>query len=427
VVGPILLGAAITGATGLCLYLLVKKEQQAIAGRQTTQAQVSISIRVGQDNVPLVLGRQGSNLREIQSRSNTRIYIVPEQETPDHKVLQVTGTADDVQFAEILIHQTISAQPRLVNCVINVPKFASSAVLGRKEETLRQIERRSRCRLESSKAEDGVRLSLQGTKEQVSSAEFLINEKVKEQEYIQNKGGLKLEYTQPLLLTYEEEEPEPIPTHSTQESLKCGFDNMIQVYVSCIADPGRFWVQNVGAGSVQLDRLTETITEYYSDPKNQEFHKVEEVAVGDIVVTSFSGDSSFNRAKIVRVEENEYDSSKTLVDLDFVDFGDFEVKEITQIYSMKPEFLKLKFQAVLCKLAHVRPPEGDMDYSEECMSTLENLTHCAQWKPVLARILSQDVKSESEGNPAVVELFQSSSQGVNIGVELARAGLVRYK
>ena len=36
-----------------------------------------------------------------------------------------------------------------------------------------------------------------------------------------------------------------------------------------------------------------------------------------------------------------------------------------------------------------RPPEGDMDYSEECMSTLENLTHCAQWKPVLARILSQ--------------------------------------
>ena len=26
---------------------------------------------------------------------------------------------------------------------------------------------------------------------------------------------------------------------------------------------------NSGAGSVQLDRLTETITEYYSDPKNQ--------------------------------------------------------------------------------------------------------------------------------------------------------------
>ena len=34
------------------------------------------------------------------------------------------------------------------------------------------------------------------------------------------KGGLKLEYTQPLLLTYEEEEPEPIPTHSTQVVIK---------------------------------------------------------------------------------------------------------------------------------------------------------------------------------------------------------------
>ncbi len=53
-------------------------------------------------------------------------------------------------------------------------------------------------------------------------------------------------------------------------------------------------------------------------------------------------------------KRDEYDSDNSVVDLDFVDYGDCEEKLITEIFQIRPDFLKLKFQAIKCSLAYLR-------------------------------------------------------------------------
>ena len=47
---------------------------------------------------------------------------------------------------------------------------------------------------------------------------------------------------------------------------------------------------------------------------------------GEIVVSMYSSDSSFYRARVVSYNLDEYDVSQSTVDLDFVDYGDCEVR-----------------------------------------------------------------------------------------------------
>jgi len=58
--------------------------------------------------------------------------------------------------------------------------------------------------------------------------------------------------------------------------------------------------------------------------------------------------------EVVSFKRDEYDSAESLVDLDFVDFGDWEEKKITEVFQIRTDFLRLKLQAVRCSLAHVR-------------------------------------------------------------------------
>ena len=58
--------------------------------------------------------------------------------------------------------------------------------------------------------------------------------------------------------------------------------------------------------------------------------------------------------QVVSYDQDEYDRSLSKVDLDFVDYGDSEVKGISEVFEIRPEYLKLKFQAIPCSLAHIR-------------------------------------------------------------------------
>ena len=42
------------------------------------------------------------------------------------------------------------------------------------------------------------------------------------------------------------------------------------------------------------------------------------------------------------------------MDVYFVDYGDYQLKSINEIYKIRTEFMKLKFQAIQCSLAHIR-------------------------------------------------------------------------
>ena len=125
----------------------------------------------------------------------------------------------------------------------------------------------------------------------------------------------------------------------------------------------------------------------------------------------FSQEDSYYRAKVVSIKEDSYDSSQSRVELFYVDYGDTEEKEITEVYELKTEYLKMKFQAIRCSIAHIKPDPGPK-WSSEAVDLLCELTHCAMWKIIYARIIEYD-----EDNNPVVELIDNQGD-VNIGAEM---------
>lgn len=111
------------------------------------------------------------------------------------------------------------------------------------------------------------------------------------------------------------------------------------------------------------------------------------------------------------------------MDLDFVDFGDAEEKSIGEVLSLKTDFLKLKFQAVECTLAGVRPI-GSGEWSEESVSQFASLSHCALWKVVWAKVVEHKAGPKGCLVPCV-ELIEPESSGCdrNLGHELVKLGL----
>jgi len=432
-VGPALLGIALTGATGLCLYLLLKKDddwQEEVQGGVSSR-QVAIDVKIPKDMVGIVIGRQGSNIREIQAKTETRIHFRDELETEEFRVACIRGLPDDAQLAEILIHQTISQQPRVETLTMYVPGRAVGRIIGRGGENVKETQRVSRCKVDIDRGALGEgmekKIVLKGSSEQIAMAKQIIEDQVKEEDMMRSSVGgrqKRIKYKEPLFLNYDQTEEEEQPSiQGDQEELKpTGSDNCMEVFVSAISTPGAFWVQKIGPKSVDLDKLTQNMTEYYSDTANQQYHSVTSVNPGDIVACRFATEDSFYRAKVVAFKEDSYDISRSTVDLDFVDFGDYEEKCITEVYELRTDFLKLKFQAIQCSLAHLKACPGP-DWSATACDQFEQLSHCALWKVVWAKV----VEYKSSGVPCV-ELIDTNSSGGdrNIGHELVKQGLAMW-
>ena len=52
----------------------------------------------------------------------------------------------------------------------------------------------------------------------------------------------------------------------------------MEVYVSAMENPGQFWVQVYGPGTLALDELVEKMTEYYEKKENAECHELKDVS-----------------------------------------------------------------------------------------------------------------------------------------------------
>ena len=125
---------------------------------------------------------------------------------------------------------------------------------------------------------------------------------------------------------------------------------------------------------------------------------------------------------MIPFQEDTYDYSQSTVELFFVDYGDSETKPISELWELKDEFLKLKYQAIPCSLAKVQPNTGSQ-WSPESIDHICQLTHCAMWKNVWVRI--EELTMEGV---AVVEIIDSAQgeEDVNVGAELVSQGLAQW-
>uniref|UniRef100_A0A1Q3FJE6 Putative kinase anchor protein n=1 Tax=Culex tarsalis TaxID=7177 RepID=A0A1Q3FJE6_CULTA len=476
---PIILGLSLLSVGGACVYAFLKKKKDDFAdssdfftGNASSSTTTSDEADSGLSNkiarlvrmiskeelksvemtlsnkiVPLVVGRKGYTLRHIQDSTKTEIHLRELDES--HQVCTIHGTEAGIQAAEQLIMKEASRQITLTEEML-VPQTACGKILGRCGDALQEICRKSMAKvwIEGTRVlGENRRIMITGTQDQINVARSLIEQKVKDdadfrrsQEQLDIRREPRIR-TPPSSMTATPVPREVLPPAA--EKLKSlSSSGQLEVFVSAVVSPSRFYLQLVGPQSTELDILVETMTEYYNQQDNRDLHKIRKPYLGQIVAAEFNADGKWYRAEVVAILPNEYKPGEIVLDLYFVDYGDNQYIQPAEVYELRPDFLALRFQAIECFLAHVQPntgavssTTGEEDWEPAAISRFEELTHVAQWKKLLSRIATYKNKGHRvcagagregrEGSPVPgVELYDTAADGtdVNIAVELVNEG-----
>ncbi|NXW62336.1 TDRKH protein, partial [Eurystomus gularis] len=188
-------------------------------------------------------------------------------------------------------------------------------------------------------------------------------------------------------------------------------DEHLEVYVSAAENPNHFWIQLIGQRSLQLDKLTAEMRQHYQSSGRAA--ELSAVQAGDIVAAPYLDGSNWYRARVLGTLENGN------FDLYYVDFGDNGEAAREELRALRSDFLSLPFQAIECSLAGIAPA-GD-EWEEAALDTFDQLTHCALWKPLVAKITSY-VQSGLGTWPNVRLYDAHHGQNLDIGAELVRLG-----
>ncbi|KAF1598116.1 UNVERIFIED_CONTAM: Tudor and KH domain-containing protein, partial [Eudyptes robustus] len=188
-------------------------------------------------------------------------------------------------------------------------------------------------------------------------------------------------------------------------------DEHLEVYVSAAENPNHFWIQIIGHRSLQLDKLTAEMRQYYQSSGRAA--ELSTVRAGDIVAAPYVDSSDWYRARVLGTLENGN------FDLYYVDFGDNGEAPREALRALRSDFLSLPFQAIECSLAGVAPA-GD-EWEEAALDEFDRLTHCATWKPLVAKISSY-VQSGLGTRPNVGLYAPHHGENLDVGAELVRLG-----
>lgn len=316
---PVLVGLSLCSASAAILYVWYKtknaekdevdggvpvrraKSKHSV-GSSNSKAITKVESEIANDVVPLVLGRNGTNVKSIENQTHTKISF--RRKDDGHQVCEISGQYENVMKAADLVKLEASRSLNVTE-ELNVPQSAYCKIIGRCGKTLQDICRRSQAQVHINAASSGDksvrRIMVTGSRAHVNTAIRLIEEKVREDaterdtenkreprgnprsptnsesnEPSVNQQPLGSRYTSnERLSVYTSNERLNVPSGSTAIS-----DSQLKVYVSAIASPARFWVQMVGPQTTKLDSLVEEMTEYYSQPENQALHKVEDPCLG---------------------------------------------------------------------------------------------------------------------------------------------------
>ncbi|XP_037958376.1 tudor and KH domain-containing protein homolog [Teleopsis dalmanni] len=385
------------------------------------------TFQIKSTSIPIIAGRQGRNIEQIEQTTDTHIRFRDNDDDENMKYCDISGLPKNVTDAKALILKEIERSP-IVTEDFSVPVQIYSKIVGRCNETIKEISRSSQAKigLDNAVNEGGNKrvITITGNQAQVNVARKLLEEFVNESEELQRS----------ITDIEQNRDPRRSPTNSVNSSLyssqtslsshplyrdKCSAniteEKPIEVFVSAIASPSKFWVQLVGQQSRKLDEMVQTMTEYYSVEHNRNNHLIREPYVGQIVAAVFKYDGKWYRAEIVGIVPNKNKTSENLLDLFFVDYGDSEYVAPHDVYELRTDFLTLRFQAVECFLANVKSTRINSPNNWEIASIqlFEELTGVASWKKLISRVVTYKPRSISVPNSSTVR------EGTTIiGVEL---------
>ncbi|KAJ8712152.1 hypothetical protein PYW07_004994 [Mythimna separata] len=365
----------------------------------------------------------------------------------DHDVCVIRGRSEATQIAETLVHDFINQQPVNVEDSMNVPAWACGRIIGSQGENINSISHRSGAKIKISAINDKAterKVMFLGTKEQIKVAKDLIDNCV-----AQEKCRREIEQSKrsPRHVQSSSKSPSPTPSASTSDNAEDPSGDSpvhrhaqykrpenrgapIEVYVSAVSSPSRFWVQFVGPQVTQLDSLVEEMTEYYGKKENREAHALAHVSVGQVVAAVFRHDGRWYRARVHDIRPNEFDATQQVADVFFLDYGDSEYVATHELCELRADLLRLRFQAMECFLAGVRPAASDEPrerWPQLAVERFEELTQVARWKPLLSKTCTYKKTATAEGEKEKeipgIKLFDNTDEGeLDIGAVLIAEG-----
>ncbi|XP_041494103.1 tudor and KH domain-containing protein-like [Microtus oregoni] len=464
-------------ASATVAYILYRRYRESREERFTFVGEddIEIEMRVPQEAVKLIIGRQGANIKQLRKQTGARIDVDTE-DVGDERVLLISGFPVQVCKAKAAIHQILTENTP-VSEQLSVPQRSVGRIIGRGGETIRSICKASGAKITCDKESEGTLLlsrliKISGTQKEVAAAKHLILEKVSEDEELRKriahsaetrvprkqpisvrreevaepggageaalwkntdssvepaapleaplcKGGGDMAVTGPKEASWEKPNDENFqysdalsnPETSMFEIPSTDFssDEYREVYVSASEHPNHFWIQIIDSYSLQLDKLISEMTQHYNStlPEDLILH------VGDIVAAHLNLDGCWYRAQILGTLESGN------LDLYFVDFGDNGDSPVESLRTLRSDFLSLPFQAIECSLARIAP-SGEQ-WEEAALDEFERLTHCAGWKPLVAK-LSSDAQTGISTWPQIYLYDTSNGKKLDIGLELVRKG-----
>ncbi|CAH2092707.1 unnamed protein product [Euphydryas editha] len=429
---PIALGFSLVTVTAFVVYYVFKKEEEDDDKRkvQTTRMNI-IEVRVPKSIVPALIGRNGSNIKQIEEKSGANIHFKKFSEE-DYDVCIIRGRSHTSQIAETLVHDFIKQQPVIVEDSMPVPGWACGKIIGTGGENINDISHRSgaRVKIEGQRGADlsvQRQISFRGTTEQIAIAKKLIEECVEQERCRREIEQAKRSQRVATPPATPAEQPDTGDAKHAKYRTAEPSSSSIEVYVSASSSPSRFWVQFVGPQVAQLDDLVEQMTEYYGNKENRANHALEKVSVGQVVAAVFRHDGRWYRARVMDLRPNEFDATQQVADLFFLDYGDSEYVATHELCELRADLLRLRFQAMECFLAGVRPANGQTRWHPHAVERFEDLAQVARWKPLVSRTCTYRKSSIGVGERGKevpgIKLYDVNDEGsVDIGEVLIAEG-----
>ncbi|CAB3230126.1 unnamed protein product [Arctia plantaginis] len=431
---PVALGLSLVTVTAFVVYYVFKKDEEEQPEEKTvkTTKMNVIEVQIPKSIVPALIGRSGSNVKEIEKKTGALINFKKFSDK-EYDVCIIRGRSDATQLAETLVHEFIKQQPLIIEETITVPSWACGKIIGQGGDNISSIGLRSgaRIRIEGRQSDMAPerKVTIKGTKEQIEIAKGLIDNNVAQEkcrrEIEQSKRSPR--HAQPT-----EQSPSPTPScNASEHSEEQEGTSPIEVYVSAVSSPSRFWVQFVGPQVAQLDELNDVMTDYYGKKENREAHALSHVCVGQVVAAVFRHDGKWYRARVDDIKPNEFDASQKVADVFYLDYGDSEYVATHELCELRADLLRLRFQAMECFLAGVRPaPREDTKperWHPQAIERFEELTQVARWKSLLSRTCTYKktptVEGEKEKEIPGIKLFEATNEGeMDIGGVLVSEG-----
>ncbi|XP_063537488.1 tudor and KH domain-containing protein homolog [Cydia strobilella] len=469
---PVALGLSLVTVTAFVVYYVLKKDEESGDSKPIATSRVNtIEVNVPKSLVPALIGRSGANIKDIEHKSGAKINFkkFPDK---DYDTCVIRGESHTSQTAENLIREFMKQQPIIVEDTLVVPNWACGRIIGSGGETINDISHRSgaRVKVEGPPTADNAsqrHVTFRGTKEQIEVAKGLVSSCVAQEkcrrEIDQSKRSPRHVQVQPATSAAgasaqagagagteeragteakargDHVEESPGDPKRVKYKRNEAASSSIEVYVSAVSSPARFWVQFVGPQVSQLDELVEHMTEYYGDKANREAHALTSVSVGQVVAAVFRHDGRWYRARVHDIRPNEFDATKQVADVFYLDYGDSEYVATNELCELRADLLRLRFQAMECFLAGVKPAGREEDvirvtatgqrwehWPAPAVERFEQLAQVARWKPLVSKTCTYKktaTEDQKEKEIPGIKLYDITEEGeIDIGAVLIAEG-----